>query len=131
PNADVASVHRQMEAILAFPAEEAIDASAKMGIGSEEILEAFVKRDPASRPPVDQTLRSLFIDSAFNSYRCAVGYVRVVSGTIEDGNSKAGSERFRVHLSTGEFRCARIWISLRISGIATHGDHPGTTPARV
>ena len=51
--------------------------------------------------------------------------------TFEDGNRKAASERCRVHLSTGEFRCARIRISLRISGIAAHGDHPGTAPARV
>ena len=44
PNADVPSVHRQLEEILAIPAEEAIDASAKMGIGIEEILEAIVDR---------------------------------------------------------------------------------------
>src|SRR6266853_6140040 len=43
PNADVASVHRQLEEILAIPSEEAIEASAKMGIGIEEILEAIVK----------------------------------------------------------------------------------------
>src|SRR5947209_10682829 len=52
PNADVASVHRQLEEILAIPAEEAIDASAKMGIGMEEILEEIVKRVPTPRPPV-------------------------------------------------------------------------------
>ena len=42
PNADVAAVKRQLEEILAIPAEEAIEASAKMGIGIEEILEAIV-----------------------------------------------------------------------------------------
>src|SRR6202051_767622 len=46
PNADVPSVKRQLEEILAIPAEEAIDASAKMGIGIEEILEAVVHRIP-------------------------------------------------------------------------------------
>src|SRR3981189_1292796 len=59
PNADVASVHRQLEEILAIPAEEAIDASAKMGTGIDEILEAIVKRIPPPRPPVDHTLRAL------------------------------------------------------------------------
>ena len=49
PNADVPSVHRQLEEILAIPAEEAIDASAKMGIGIEEILEAIVHRIPAPK----------------------------------------------------------------------------------
>ena len=47
-------MRRQLEEILAIPAEEAIDASAKMGIGIEEILEAIVKRIPPPRPPVDQ-----------------------------------------------------------------------------
>src|SRR6267378_7166942 len=83
PNADVASVHRQLEEILAIPAEEAIDASAKMGIGIEEILEAIVKRVPPPRPPVDQTLRALVFDSVFDAYRGVVGYVRLVSGTME------------------------------------------------
>ena len=48
PNADVAAVHRQLEEILAIPAEEAIEASAKMGIGIEEILEAIVHADSAA-----------------------------------------------------------------------------------
>src|SRR5436189_1489241 len=83
PNADVASVHRQLEEILAIPAEEAIDASAKMGIGIEEILEAIVKRIPPPKPPPDETLRALVFDSVFDVYRGVVGYVRLVSGTME------------------------------------------------
>jgi GTP-binding protein LepA len=83
PNADVDSVHRQLEEILAIPAEEAIEASAKMGIGIEEILEAIVKRIPPPRTPGDETLRALVFDSVFDVYRGVVGYVRVVSGTME------------------------------------------------
>ncbi len=83
PNADVASVKRQLEEILAIPAEEAIEASAKMGIGIEEILEAIVTRVPAPQPPADKTLRALVFDSVFDVYRGVVGYVRVVSGTME------------------------------------------------
>ena len=48
PNADVAAVKRQLEEILAIPAEEAIEASAKMGIGIDEILEAIVETDSAA-----------------------------------------------------------------------------------
>jgi GTP-binding protein LepA len=55
----------------------------KMGIGIDEILEAIVKRIPPPRPPVDQTLRALVFDSVFDVYRGVVGYVRVVSGTME------------------------------------------------
>src|SRR5438093_10359833 len=83
PNADVASVHRQLEEILAIPSEEAIHASAKMGIGIDEILEAIVHRIPAPEKPKDATLRALVFDSVFDVYRGVVGYVRVVWGTME------------------------------------------------
>jgi len=85
PNADVASVLRQLEEILAIPAEEAIQASAKLGSGIDEILEAIVKRIPPPQSPPDETLRALVFDSVFDVYRGVVGYVRVVSGTMEAG----------------------------------------------
>ena len=86
PNADVPSVLRQLEEILAIPAEEAIQASAKMGMGIDEILEAIVKRIPPPQSPPDETLRALVFDSVFDVYRGVVGYVRVVSGTMEAGH---------------------------------------------
>ena len=85
PNADVASVLRQLEEILAIPAEEAILASAKLGSGIDEILEAIVKRIPPPESPRDETLRALVFDSVFDIYRGVVGYVRVFSGTMEAG----------------------------------------------
>jgi len=85
PNADVPSVLRQLEEILAIPAEEAIQASAKLGTGIDEILEAIVKRIPPPESPRDETLRALVFDSVFDVYRGVVGYVRVVSGTMETG----------------------------------------------
>ena len=87
PNADVPSVHRQLEEILAIPGEEAIDASAKMGIGIEEILEAVVTRIPPPKQPQDDRLRALVFDSVFDIYRGVVGYVRVVSGKMESGRA--------------------------------------------
>jgi len=82
-NADIPSVNRQLEEILAIPAEEAIQASAKMGIGIEEILEAIVTRIPSPQKPLDETLRALVFDSVFDVYRGVIGYVRVVSGKVE------------------------------------------------
>ena len=87
PNANVAAVKRQLEEILAIPAEEAIEASAKMGIGIEEILEAVVLRFPAPAEPEDQVLRALVFDSIFDTYRGVVSYVRVFSGRIRRGNA--------------------------------------------
>jgi len=83
PNADVPSVLRQLEEILAIPAEEAVQASAKLGTGIEEILEAIVARIPPPERPADETLRALVFDSVFDIYRGVIGYVRVVSGTME------------------------------------------------
>jgi GTP-binding protein LepA len=85
PNADVPSVLKQLEEILAIPAEEAIQASAKLGTGIDEILEAIVRRIPPPQAPLDQTLRALVFDSVFDVYRGVVGYVRLVSGTMETG----------------------------------------------
>jgi GTP-binding protein LepA len=83
PNADVPAVKRQLEEILAIPAEEAIEASAKMGVGIEHILEAIVRRIPPPQTPRDDTLRALVFDSVFDIYRGVVAYVRVVSGKLE------------------------------------------------
>jgi GTP-binding protein LepA len=85
PNADLPSVHRQLEEILAIPAAEAIHASAKMGIGIEEILEAIVARIPAPAQPPDETLRALVFDSVFDVYRGVIGHVRLMSGKMEPG----------------------------------------------
>ncbi len=83
PNADIPAVHKQIEEILQIPAEEAIDCSAKMGIGIEDILEAVVHRIPPPTPPKDDTLRALVFDSVFDVYRGVVAYVRVMSGSME------------------------------------------------
>jgi GTP-binding protein LepA len=83
PNADIPAVHKQLEEILAIPAEEAIDASAKMGIGIEEILEAVVDRIPPPAKPADEILRGLVFDCVFDIYRGVVAYVRIFSGKME------------------------------------------------
>ena len=85
PRADVPAVRRQLEDILAIPGEEAIEASAKVGIGIEEILEAVVERIPPPKEPEDKVLRALVFDSVFDTYRGVVSYVRVVSGQIKRG----------------------------------------------
>ncbi|HYY14947.1 MAG TPA: translation elongation factor 4, partial [Chthoniobacterales bacterium] len=55
----------------------------KLGIGVDEILEAVVYRIPPPQTPPDETLRALVFDSVFDVYRGVVGYVRVVSGSME------------------------------------------------
>jgi GTP-binding protein LepA len=87
PNADVPTVRKQLEEILAIPADEAILASAKTGIGIEEILEAIVARIPAPPVSADTKLRNLIFDSVFDIYRGVVAYSRVFSGVMEPGQA--------------------------------------------
>jgi GTP-binding protein LepA len=85
PAADVEKCKKQLEDILAIPAEDAIPASAKNGIGIEEILEAIVKRVPAPIENPDKLLRATVFDSIYDTYRGVVSYVRVFSGTVKKG----------------------------------------------
>jgi GTP-binding protein LepA len=82
PAADVEKCKQQLEDILAIPAEDAIPASAKNGIGIEEILEAVVARVPAPIENADKLLRASVFDSIYDAYRGVISYVRVFSGTI-------------------------------------------------
>lgn len=85
PTADIPSCKRQLEDILAMPGDEAIAASAKAGIGIEDILEAIVNRVPPPSEMTDDRLRGLVFDSVFDTYRGVVGYVRIASGTVQAG----------------------------------------------
>ncbi len=86
PNSDIPSVKRQLEEILSIPAEEAILASAKAGIGIEDILEAVIARIPPPKQWDDEKVRALVFDSTFDSYRGVVTYVRVMSGKLKVGD---------------------------------------------
>ncbi len=87
PNADLPTVHKQLEDILSIPHEEAIPASAKAGIGIEDILEAIVERIPPPHGKVNAPLRALVFDSAFDTYRGVVIYIRVVDGSVKAGDN--------------------------------------------
>ncbi len=85
PSANLELCMKQLEDILTIPAEEAILASGKSGIGIQEILEAVVARIPAPRWTDYPTLRALVFDSKYDSYRGVISYIRVFSGTMRAG----------------------------------------------
>jgi GTP-binding protein LepA len=87
PNADVPTVKRQLEDILAIPADEAVLASAKTGLGVPDVLEAIVRRIPSPKPIEDGKLRALVFDSVFDIYRGVVAYARVFSGSLVPGQA--------------------------------------------
>ncbi|MCC6355833.1 MAG: elongation factor 4 [Verrucomicrobiae bacterium] len=86
PAADVPSVIHQIEDILQIPGEEAILASAKNGIGIDEILEAIVSRLPAPVAPASTSLQALVYDSVYDAYRGVVTYVRIYAGELRPGS---------------------------------------------
>jgi GTP-binding protein LepA len=85
PSADLERCKRQIEDILQLSADEAVPASAKMGIGIVDILEAIIRLIPPPKDPHDGYLRASVFDSVFDPYRGVVSYVRVMSGTIQRG----------------------------------------------
>jgi GTP-binding protein LepA len=86
PSANLDLCLRQLEDILTIPAEEAILASGKAGIGIEDILEAVVARVPAPRWTEYPQTRTLVFDSLYDSYRGVISYARVFSGAIKAGD---------------------------------------------
>ncbi|MSU24812.1 MAG: elongation factor 4 [Opitutus sp.] len=95
PSANLELCTRQLEDILTIPAEEAILASGKSGIGITDILEAVVARVPPPRWTEYPQTRALVFDSLYDSYRGCIAYVRVFSGTIKAGETM-------VLMSTGQ-----------------------------
>ncbi len=87
PHADIPMAKKQLEDILAIPAETAILASAKEGIGIDEILEAIIHRIPAPKETGERSLQALIVDSYFDTYKGVVVLVRVFNGELRAGIS--------------------------------------------
>jgi GTP-binding protein LepA len=85
PHANIPLTKTQLEDILAIPADTALMASAKEGIGIEEILEAIVARIPAPKPTGERSLQALVFDSYFDTYKGVVSHVRVFNGELKAG----------------------------------------------
>ncbi len=78
-------VKKQVIDLIGCKEEEIVLASAKAGIGTEDILESIVKLIPHPVGDADKPLRALIYDSVFDSYRGAIVYVRVVDGVLKKG----------------------------------------------
>lgn len=86
PSADPDSIKRQLEDVLALPGEDAVLASAKSGIGIENILETVISRISKPRWADYPQTRVLIFDSVYDSYKGVICYVRIFSGTIKPGD---------------------------------------------
>ncbi len=85
PGAEPEKAREQIESIIGIDASHAILASAKQGVGIEEILEAIVERVPPPRGDTEAPLRALVFDSWFDQYRGVVVLVHVADGRLSPG----------------------------------------------
>ncbi|HZH61384.1 MAG TPA: translation elongation factor 4 [Metabacillus sp.] len=85
PSADPERVRQEIEDVIGLDASEAVLASAKAGIGIEEILEQVVEKVPAPQGDPEGPLKALIFDSLYDAYRGVVAYIRVVEGTVKVG----------------------------------------------
>ena len=84
-NAMVEEVKDQIVDLLGCDRNEIIEASAKMGIGIDRILEDIVNKIPDPKGDSDAPLQALIFDSVYNSYRGIIAYFRILNGTMHKG----------------------------------------------
>lgn len=102
PSADPERVKNEIKDIIGLDPAEAIMASAKTGLGTEEILEAIVHRIKPPTGEVRLPLRALIFDSLFESYRGVIAYVRVMEGKITIG------QKIRLIITQKEFEVSEL-----------------------
>ncbi len=85
PSADPERVRAEIEDALAIPADDAVLASGKTGVGVHDLLESVVYNIPAPTGDADAPLRALIFDSYFDPYRGVVALVRIVDGSMHKG----------------------------------------------
>jgi GTP-binding protein LepA len=98
PAAEPDKVKAEIEDIIGLPADDAVLASAKSGIGIDEILEAIVARIPAPKGDPAAPLKAMLVDSWYDPYLGVVILIRVVEGTIRKGQQIKFMQADTVHL---------------------------------
>jgi len=85
PAAEPERVRQQIEDVIGIDASDAVECSAKTGVGIHEVLEAVVKRLPAPKGDRDAPLKALLVDAWYDQYLGVVVLVRVFDGTLKVG----------------------------------------------
>ncbi|MCQ2008458.1 MAG: translation elongation factor 4 [Sporolactobacillus sp.] len=149
PNADPDRVKQEIEDVIGLDASDAVLASAKTGIGTDEILAQIIEKIPAPAGDPDAPLQALIFDSLYDAYRGVVVYIRVVEGTVRVGDQikmMANGKTFEVlevgvstpkienreELSVGDvgFLTASIKSvhDTQVGDTVTHAEHPADKP---
>ncbi|WP_373323128.1 translation elongation factor 4 [Alkalihalobacterium chitinilyticum] len=85
PSAEPERVKKEVEDVIGLDASDAVLASAKNGIGIEDILEQVVEKVPAPTGDPEAPLKALIFDSLYDSYRGVIAYIRIIDGTVKPG----------------------------------------------
>ncbi len=104
PQADPIAAAQEIEDVIGIDATDAILASAKTGMGIDEILEAVITRIPAPRGSPDSPLQALIIDSWFDNYVGVVMLVRVVNGVLRL------KDRIRMMATGAQYNCEQVGV---------------------
>lgn len=91
--------------MIGLDASEAVLASAKAGIGIEEMLEQIVSKVPAPNGDLKAPLKALIFDSVYDDYRGVVLSIRVVEGTVKPG------DRIRLMNSGAEYEVVEVGVN--------------------
>ena len=106
PVTRIDEVLEEIETILGLDADDALQISARDGTNIDSVFEAIISKVPAPQGNPKDPLRALVFDSKFDSYRGVITYIRVVSGTVEKGETivfMRGEMRHEV-IEIGQFR---------------------------
>jgi GTP-binding protein LepA len=82
PSAEPERVKQEVEEVIGLPKEECILASAKEGLGTQDILEAIIKHVPPPQGHIGRPLRALVFDSHYDAYKGVIAYVRIMDGQL-------------------------------------------------
>ena len=104
PQADPDAAAAEIEDVIGIDASHAIRASAKTGVGIDEILEAIVTRVPAPKGDPEAPLQALIIDSWFDNYVGVVMLVRVFNGTLRP------RDRIRLMATGASYTCEQVGV---------------------
>jgi GTP-binding protein LepA len=104
PAADVARVKQQIEDVIGLDASDALEISAKTGLGVDTVLEAIVHRLPAPKGDINAPLKALLVDSWYDTYLGVVVLVRIIDGTIKKG------QRIRMMASNAAYELDRVGV---------------------
>ncbi|PHJ39920.1 hypothetical protein P378_00505 [Desulforamulus profundi] len=85
PSAEPERVKQEIEDVIGLDTSEAVLASAKTGIGINEILEQVVTKIPPPQGDPNAPLQALIFDSHYDAYRGVIAYIRIVQGTLKPG----------------------------------------------